>query len=79
MIANSQAEYDPKRDSRNISAYEVRKKAALQRQLNANKAISNLLEVIEKLTENVRNAFSSIKIYEKKVEEAKKGVKSCQD
>lgn len=53
LILNAQATYNPARDSKQITQFDLKKNAAINRQLNAAKAIANLLTIIDRLTQSI--------------------------
>ena len=53
MIANAQATYDPNRDARKITEYEVQRNAAFLRQENAQKSIANIVTIIQRLDNQI--------------------------
>lgn len=60
LISRSQAEYDAERDGRKITIDEVKRNAIFNRQISANKAVANLLAIIQQLTANVNAAKADI-------------------
>lgn len=62
MIANSQALYNASRDARPISLFEVKRNAAILRQSNANKAIANLVFIIQNLNKNIIEGRNNLNI-----------------
>lgn len=60
IIANAQAAYNPTRDANTITIDEVKRTAIFNRQINANKAIANLVSIVQRLTANVNAAQSDI-------------------
>lgn len=62
VINTAQAPYNPARDSRPITIDEVKRNAAFNRQLNANKGVANLIAIIQQLTANVNAGTNDVKI-----------------
>lgn len=62
IISNAQAPYNPARDAKQITVDEVKRNAAFNRQLNANKAVANLISIIQQLTANVNAAKNDISV-----------------
>lgn len=60
IIANAQATYVPSRDANTITIDQVKRNAIFNRQINANKAIANLITIITRLTANVNAAKNDI-------------------
>lgn len=56
FIADSQATYNPARDSYKPTAFDIKKDAVLRRQSNANKAVANLISIMQGLTANSNSA-----------------------
>ena len=77
VIQNSQATYVESRDSRTITVEEVKQNAAFQRQLNANKAVANLIAIIQQLTANVNAAKADIVILEDNLAKAEAANTAC--
>ena len=70
VIRNIKAEYNAERDGREITIDEVKRNAAFNRQIAANKAVANLLAIIQQLTANVNAAKTDIILLEKILLEA---------
>lgn len=70
IIANSQAQYNPARDSRQITPEEIKKNAAILRQSNANKGVANLVAIIQRLTANVNAGKANVAAYQTALKEA---------
>lgn len=60
VIASAQAPYNPARDAKPVTVDDVKRNAAFNRQLNANKAVANLISIIQQLTANVNAAKNDI-------------------
>lgn len=60
IIANAQATYNVARDANKITVDDVKRTAIFNRQINANKAVANLITIIQRLTANVNAARSDI-------------------
>lgn len=60
LISSAQAPFNPNRDTRPITVDEVKRNAAFNRQLNANKGVANLISIIQQLTANVNAAKNDI-------------------
>lgn len=65
VISTAQAAYVPARDAKPVTVDEVKRNAAFNRQLNANKAVANLIAIIQQLTANINTAKSDISTVEK--------------
>lgn len=70
VITSAQATYNLTRDQRTITPDEVKRNAAFNRQLNANKAVANLISIIQQLTANVNAAKNDIGILENQLKDA---------
>lgn len=79
VIANANAPYNPERDQRTITPDEVKRNAAFNRQLNANKAVANLIAIIQQLTANVNAAKNDIGILEQQLRDAENANNQCND
>lgn len=77
VIANSQAPYNPQRDRNPITPDDVKRNAAFNRQLNANKAVSNLVAIIQRLTANVNSAKTDIAQFESNLKNAQAANNDC--
>lgn len=60
IIRNIQATYSVPRDSQPISVNDIQRNSVFNRQLNANKAVANLISIIQQLTANVNAARNDI-------------------
>ena len=67
------------RDQRKITIDEVKRNAIFNRQITANKAVANLLAIIQQLTANVNAAKADIIILEKNLAEAEAANNACND
>ena len=79
VIKNTRADYVPERDSRKISVDEVKRNAAFNRQINANKAVANLLAIIQQLTANVNAAKADVIALEKVLAAAQAENNACNE
>lgn len=77
LIQTTQATYSVERDAREITIDEVARNAAFNRQLTANKAVANLLAIIQQLTANVNSAKADILVLEKKLADADQANNAC--
>lgn len=77
VIQNSQATYVESRDSKTVTVETVKQNAAFQRQLNANKAVANLIAIIQQLTANVNAAKADIVTLETHLMEAEQANNDC--
>lgn len=77
VIQKAQATYSVERDGREVTADEVARNAAFHRQLNANKAVANLLAIIQQLTANVNAAKADIVLLERKLVDAEVASEEC--
>ncbi len=67
IIANAQVAYNSARDAKPITIDDVKRNAAFNRQLNANKAVANLIAIIQQLTANVNAAKNDVGIVQKSI------------
>ena len=79
VISSAQAQYSQERDGRKITVDEVKRNAIFNRQITANKAVANLLAIIQQLTANVNAAKADIVILEKNLAEAEAANNACND
>jgi len=79
VISNAQAPYNATRDQRTITPDEVKRNAAFNRQLNANKAVANLISIIQQLTANVNAAKNDIGVLENQLKDANNANNECND
>jgi uncharacterized phage infection (PIP) family protein YhgE len=63
-ISNAQAPYVPSRDAKAITVDDIKRNAAFNRQLNANKAVGNLISIIQQLTANVNAAKNDLNTFQ---------------
>lgn len=77
MISRAQAEYNVERDARKITVDEVKRNAIFNRQITANKAVANLLAIIQQLTANVNAAQADIVVLEQALKEAEAANNEC--
>ena len=63
LIANAQATYNPARDSKPITQFDIKKNAAINRQLNAAKAIANILTIIDRLSTSINLERNNLQQY----------------
>lgn len=77
VIANAQAPYNPQRDAKQITPDDVKRNAAFNRQLNANKAVNNLITIIQRLTANVNAAKNDIPTFEEQLRNAQAANNNC--
>ncbi len=62
QISNYQYKVNPDRDTYKSSVLDIENQAVFLRQINANKAISNILSVIQTLTANVNGVQADIPV-----------------
>jgi chromosome segregation ATPase len=77
VIQKAQATYSVEKDGREVTVDEVARNAAFHRQLNANKAVANLLAIIQQLTANVNAAKADIVLLERKLVDAEVASEEC--
>lgn len=77
VIASAQAPFNPLRDSRPITIDEVKRNAAFNRQLNANKGVANLIAIIQQLTANVNAGNNDVKILQNQFKDADYANNDC--
>lgn len=71
IIANAQAQYNAARDANTITVDDVKRTAVFNRQINANKAVANLITIVTRLTANVNAANNDLIILNRLEQEAK--------
>lgn len=54
----------PSRDAKAITVDDIKRNAAFNRQLNANKAVGNLISIIQQLTANVNAAKNDLNTFQ---------------
>ena len=64
------AEYNAERDGNVITIDQVKRNAAFNRQIAANKAVANLLAIIQQLTANVNAAKADLSVLEAALNQA---------
>ena len=77
VISSAQAPYVPSRDSRAPTVDDIKRNAAFNRQLNAGKAIANLLSIIQQLTANVNAAKNDVTLLEDQLKAADSANNDC--
>lgn len=77
LISSAQAPYNPARDTRPVTVDEVKRNAAFNRQLNANKGVANLISIIQQLTANVNAAKNDIGTLENLFKTAESTYNDC--
>lgn len=77
VIRNIQATYSVPRDSNPISPNDVKRNSIFNRQLNANKAVANLISIIQQLTANVNAARNDIGLLEDALNTAELNYNNC--
>lgn len=70
VIRTIQATYVTERDTNTITVNDVKRTAIFNRQLNANKAVANLVAIIQQLTANVNAAQNDIGLLEQALRDA---------
>lgn len=70
IIRTIQAPKNPQRDQTPPSVEDVKRNAVFNRQLNANKAVANLVSIIQQLTANVNAARNDIPLFEQALRDA---------
>lgn len=60
IIANAQAQYNAARDANQITVDDIKRRAIFNRQINANKAVANLVTIVQRLTANVNAATNDL-------------------
>lgn len=79
IIANAQATYNVARDANKITVDDVKRTAIFNRQINANKAVANLITIIQRLTANVNAARSDIITLEGLLRNAENANTACNE
>lgn len=69
IISRIQAPYNPERDSTPLTVDQVKRNAIFNRQITANKAIANLVAIIQQLTANVNAATNDIPLLEQDLQD----------
>lgn len=77
MIGSAQAPFNPARDTRPTTVDDIKRNAAFNRQLNANKAVANLISIIQQLTANVNAAKNDITLLENQLAAADAANNDC--
>ncbi len=77
VIASAQAPYNPARDAKPVTVDDVKRNAAFNRQLNANKAVANLISIIQQLTANVNAAKNDIGVLQNQLSSAEAANNDC--
>ncbi len=54
----------PSRDAKTPTVDDIKRNAAFNRQLNANKAVGNLISIVQQLTANVNAAKNDLNIFQ---------------
>ena len=67
----------PDRDSNSITVTQVKNTATFNRQLNSNKAVANLISLIQQLTANVNAARNDITLLEQALNTAELAYNQC--
>lgn len=77
VIANAQAPYVPSRDAKTPTIDDVKRNAAFNRQLNANKAVANLISIIQQLTANVNAAKNDLTTFQDQLTASQNANNDC--
>lgn len=77
IIRTIQAPYDPQRDSTPLTVDTVKRNAVFNRQINANKAVANLVAIIQQLTANVNAARNDIPLLERELADREVAYTEC--
>lgn len=77
VINSAQAPYNPARDAKQPTLDDVKRNAAFNRQLNANKAVANLISIIQQLTANVNAAKNDATVLQDQLKTADNANNDC--
>lgn len=77
VIRTIQASYSTERDAQPVTVDDVKRNAVFNRQLNANKAVANLIAIIQQLTANVNAARIDIQTLEQVLKDAELAYNNC--
>ena len=79
IIANAQAPFNRARDTRQITVSDVKRTAIFNRQINANKAVANLIAIVQRLTANVNAATNDVTVLTGILADAEAAYNACQN
>jgi chromosome segregation ATPase len=77
VISSAQAPYNPARDAKTPTIDDIKRNAAFNRQLNANKAVANLISIIQQLTANVNAAKNDATLLQNQLNAADSSNNDC--
>jgi hypothetical protein len=77
VISNAQATYVTSRDAKAPTIDDIKRNAAFNRQLNANKAVANLISIIQQLTANVNAARNDLNNFQDQLAAAQNANNDC--
>lgn len=78
IIATAQAPYVPSRDTNTITVDDVKRTAIFNRQITANKAVANLVSIVQRLTANVNAATNDLTVLTNLLSQAESANQACE-